>query len=84
MTAPIGRGAAGLGVGSTTGNRKVLRFGDGSNVFGDPDLYLPAGLATKFAPGSDLSNEIVAAFTVSVATAMTVAAAKSAAQGKAR
>lgn len=84
MTAPVGRSAAGMGVGSTAGNRKVLRFGDGSTVLGDPDLYLPSGLAAKFAPGSDLSNEIIAAFTVSVATAMTVAATKSAAQGKVR
>lgn len=65
-------------------NKQVLRFSDGSSILANPDLYLPQGLAGKLSADSDLSNEIIAAFTVSVATAMTVAATKSAAKGKVR
>lgn len=67
---------------STTsgGTLQVLSFSDGSQKLADPDLYLPKGLAGQISQDSDLANEIIEAFSVSVATAMTVAATKSAAQ----
>lgn len=63
--------------------KTVLRFGDGANKFANPDLYFAKGLGSKLTGNSDLSNAIIQAFTMSVATALTTAAAKSAAQTRA-
>jgi hypothetical protein len=76
ISAAAGRPAADAG-------KKVLRFSDGANGFADPDLYFPRGLGARLTGDSDLSNAVTASFTMSVATAMTTAAAKSAAQSRA-
>lgn len=89
MTSPdVSLSAAGSGI-SVQGQqvpadagKKVLRFSDGANGFADPALYFANGLGARLTGDSDLSNAIIAAFTMSVATAMTTAAAKSAAQSR--
>lgn len=63
--------------------KRVLRFSDGPSRFVDPDLYFAKGLGQRLTNNSELSNAIIAAFTMSVATAVTAAAAKSGAQSRA-
>lgn len=64
-------------------NQKVLRFTDGSQALGNPDNYLSKGITGRITQSSDLSNEIIEAFVVALATTMTVAATKSAAKTRA-
>jgi hypothetical protein len=90
MTSPdVPLSAAGSGLSAqgrqvpVDAGKKVLRFSDGASGLADPDLYFARGLGAKLTGDSDLANAIIAAFTMSVATAMTTAAAKSAATTRA-
>lgn len=83
MTSPNSSSASAAGNSSSAPSGPVLQFSNGAQALGNPDVYLSKGLTGQITQESDLSNEIVEAFVVALATTMTVAATKSAAQSKA-